>query len=194
MQMKSKLVLPAVMEDVTDADAGFSSPCFRKVPLAPESLLPLPSSGSSPVSSLAPPPLASVTAPVSTPSNSLFYTASFPQSASAAGAFSAQPSAPARPRNGAPRAGRPPKDAEDAMAASKKRRNNSCAAAFPPPFLFPSADDQKRNGGGGGYHGAPQGSGTPAGKKGAGGAGLWSSREDFLSKTEGSQTHSSQYR
>ncbi|TNM91289.1 hypothetical protein fugu_019669 [Takifugu bimaculatus] len=163
---------------------------WRKVPLAPESLLSLSSSGTSPITSQPPPSLASVTSPSSFPANSLFYTATFPQSASAAGVLSirdaAQPapsaSAPAKSRNGAHRASRPPKDAEDTIAGSKKRKNNS---AFSPSYLFPSPDNHKRNGSS--YHSTPQGSGGAARKKGLGGGGLWS-RESVMSKGECSQS------
>ncbi|XP_029681608.1 ataxin-7-like protein 1 isoform X2 [Takifugu rubripes] len=163
---------------------------WRKVPLAPESFLSLSCSGTSPITSQPPPSLASVTSPSSFPANSLFYTATFPQSASAAGVLSirdaAQPapsaSAPAKSRNGAHRASRPPKDAEDTIAGSKKRKNNS---AFSPSYLFPSPDNHKRNGSS--YHSTPQGSGGAARKKGLGGGGLWS-RESVMSKGEGSQS------
>lgn len=185
--------------------SSFSSPCFRKVPLAPESLLSLSSSSSStsPITSQPPPSLASVTTPSSSPANSLFYNATFPQSASAAGVLSirdaAHPapsvSASGKSRNGAHRASRPPKDAEDTMAGSKKRKNNSCSSAFSPSYLFPSPDNHKRNGSS--YHPTPQGLGgvvVPARKKGLGGGGLWSSRESLVSRGEGSQSHNSQYR
>lgn len=184
----------------------FSSPCFRKVPLASENLLSLASSGTAPITSQPPPSLASVATPVSSPSNSLFYTATFPQSASAAGVFSirdaAQPapavSALGKPRTGAHRASRPPKDAEDTIAGSKKRKNNSCSSAFSPSYLFPSTDNHKSNSSS--YHPKPQGSGgaaagmEPGRKRGPGGGGLWSSREGLMSKAEGAQSHNPQSR
>lgn len=178
------------------------------MPLASENLLSLSSSssGTSPITSQPPPSLASVTTPVSSPSNSLFYTATFPQSASAAGVFSirdaAQPapsvSAMGKSRTGAHRASRPPKDVEDTIAGSKKRKNNSCSSAFSPSYLFPSTDNHKRNSSS--YHPTPQGSGAaatgmmPSRKRGLNGGGLWSNREGLMSKAEGSQSHNSQSR
>lgn len=179
--------------------SSFPSLCFRKVPLAPESLLSQSSSGTSPITSQPPPSLASITSPSSSPANSLFFTATFPQSAAAAGVLSIRaaaqpaPSAPGKSRNGAHRASRPPKDAEDTIAGSKKRKNNS---VVPPSYLFPSPDNHKKNGSS--FHPTPQGSGgaaavTPARKKELGGGGLWN-RESLMSKAEGSQSHNSQYR
>lgn len=184
----------------------FTSPCFRKVPLASENLLSFSSSGTSPVTSQPPPSLASVTTPVSSPSNSLFYTATFPQSASAAGVFSIRDAAQPAPsvsvlgksRTGAHRASRPPKDAADTIAGSKKRKNNSCSSAFSPSYLFPSTDNHKKNSSS--YHPTPQGSGgaaagtMPGRKRGLSGGGLWSSRESLMSKAEGSHSHNSQSR
>lgn len=180
-----------------------SSSYFRKVPLAAESLLS--SSGTSPVSSVTSPLLSS-------PSNSLSYTATFSQSASMAGVFSirdaAQPigqvSTPGKARNGTHKASRPSKDIEDSVG-SKKRKNSpySSSTSFPPSSssssLFPTVDNHKRNGSS--YHPILQSSGgisatTPARKKGLGrgGSTLWSSRDDWLSRAEGSQSHSSQNR
>ncbi|XP_045928202.1 ataxin-7-like protein 1 isoform X1 [Micropterus dolomieu] len=172
---------------------------WRKVPLAAESLLS--SSGTSPVSSVTSPLLSS-------PSNSLSYTATFSQSASMAGVFSirdaAQPigqvSTPGKARNGTHKASRPSKDIEDSVG-SKKRKNSpySSSTSFPPSSssLFPTVDNHKRNGSS--YHPILQSSGgisatTPARKKGLGrgGSTLWSSRDDWLSRAEGSQSHSSQ--
>lgn len=176
--------------------------------MASENLLSLSSSGTSPITSQPPPSLASVTTPVSSPSNSLFYTATFPQSASAAGVFSIRdatqpaPSVPAlaKARTGAHRGSRAPKDMEDTIAASKKRKNNSCSPAFSPSYLSPSTDNHKRNSSS--YHPMPQGSGgaaaaagmVPGRKRGLGGGGLWTSREGSVSKAEGSQSRNPQSR
>ena len=188
-----------------------SSSCFRKVPLASESLLSLSSSGTSPVTSQQTPSPSSVTSPLlSSPSNSLSYIATFPQSASMAGVFSirdaAQPavapvSALGKARNGTHKASRSSKDMEDAGAGSKKRKNSSysSSSSFSSSSLFPTVDNHKRNGSS--YHPTLQGSGattaaSPARKKGLGrgGSGLWSSGEDWLSRTDGSQSHNSQNR
>ncbi|XP_036977533.1 ataxin-7-like protein 1 isoform X2 [Acanthopagrus latus] len=181
---------------------------WRKVPLAPDSLLSLSSSsGTSPVTSQQTLSPASVPSPLlSSPSNSLSYTAAFPQSASAAGVFSirdaAQPVAPVsalgKARNGTHKASRPSKDAEDSATGSKKRKNSSysSSSAFSSSSVFPTVDNHKRNGSS--YHPTLQGSGgvaaSPARKKGLGrgGSGLWSGADDWLSRAEGSHSHNSQ--
>ncbi|XP_039647939.1 ataxin-7-like protein 1 isoform X2 [Perca fluviatilis] len=183
---------------------------WRKVPLAAESLLSLSSSGTSPVTSQQTPPPTSVTSPpLSSPSNSLSYTATFPQSASIAGVFSirdapqhvAPVSALGKARNGTHKASRPSKDMVDSVVGSKRRKNSSYSSSFSPSSLFPTVDNQKRNGSS--YHPRLQGSGgaaataaTPARKKGLGhrGSRLWSSGEDWLSRADGSQSHNSQNR
>lgn len=180
------------------------------MPLAPDSLLSLSSSsGTSPVTSQQTLSPASVPSPLlSSPSNSLSYTAAFPQSASAAGVFSirdaAQPVAPVsalgKARNGTHKASRPSKDAEDSAAGSKKRKNSSysSSSAFSSSSVFPTVDNHKRNGSS--YHPTLQGSGgvaaSPARKKGLGrgGSGLWSGADDWLSRAEGSHSHNSQNR
>lgn len=177
------------------------------MPLASESLLSLSSTGTSPVTSQHAPSPASVTTPLlSSPSNSLLYTATFPQSTSTAGVLSirgaTQPVPPVSTlvkfRNGTHKASRPSKDMEDSVVGSKKRKNSSYSSSFSSSYLFPTVDNLKRNGSS--YHTTLQGSGgaaaTPARKKGFGhgGSGLWSSGEDWLSKAEGSQGHSSQNR
>ncbi|XP_029968865.1 ataxin-7-like protein 1 isoform X1 [Salarias fasciatus] len=170
---------------------------WRKVPLAAESLL---SSSSSSSSSSSPSGTSSITsqhAPLPTSaSNTLSYTATFPQSAATAVVFnirdSPQPHAPGRARNGAHRASRPSKDTEDPAVASKKRKNSFYSSS---PF-FPTVENHKRNGSS--FHPALQGSGgsaaSPARKKGLGrgDGGLWSGSDDWLSKPEGSQSHNSQ--
>lgn len=182
------------------------SPRFRKVPLASESLLSLSSVGTSPVTSQHAPSAASVTTPLlSSPSNSLLYTATFPQSTSTAGVFSirdpAQAALPVSPlgksRNGVHKASRPSKDLEDSISGSTKRKNSSHSSSFSSAFLFPTVDNHKRNGSS--YHTSLQGSGAAPGaaakkKGGFGHGGLWSSGEDLLSKAEGSQNHNSQNR
>lgn len=182
---------------------------FRKVPLAAESLLSLSSSGTSPVTSQQTPSPTSVTSPLlSSPSSSLSYTATFPQSASMAGVFSirdaTQSVAPVpalgKARNGTHKASRPPKDMEDSVAGSKKRKNStySSSSSFSSSAVFPTVDNHKRNGSS--YHPTLQGSGgtaaTPARKTGLGrgGSGVWSSGEDWLSRADGSQSHNSQNR
>lgn len=178
---------------------------FRKVPLASESLLSLSSTGTSPVTSQHTPSPASVTTPLlSSPSNSLFYTATFPQSTSTAGVFSirdaTQPVPPVsvlgKSRNGAHKASRLSKDMEDSVGGSKERKNSSYSSSFSSSYFLPTVDNHKRNGSS--YHTTLQGSGgaaaTSARKRGLGGSGLWSSGEDWLSKAEGSQSHNSQNR
>lgn len=187
-----------------------SSSCFRKVPLAAESLLSLSSSGTSPITSQQTPPPTSVTSPpLSSPSNSLSYTATFPQSASIAGVFSIrdapQPVAPVsalgKARNGTHKVSRPSKDMVDSVVGSKRRKNSSYSSSFSPSSLFPTVDNHKRNGSS--YHPRLQGSGgaaataaTPARKKGLGhrGSRLWSGGEDWLLRADGSQSHNSQNR
>lgn len=188
----------------TKKESKIFSPRFRKVPLASESLLS--SVGTSPVTSQHAPSAASVTTPLlSSPSNSLLYTATFPQSTSTAGVFSirdpAQAALPVSPlgksRNGVHKASRPSKDLEDSISGSTKRKNSSHSSSFSSPFLFPTVDNHKRNGSS--YHTTLQGSGAAPGaaakkKGGFGHGGLWSSGEDLLSKAEGSQNHNSQNR
>ncbi|KAM3587928.1 uncharacterized protein V6R79_017462 [Siganus canaliculatus] len=183
---------------------------WRKVPLASESVLSLSSSSTTPITShQTPPPTPVSSPPLSSPSNSLFYTATFPQSTSTGRVFSirdaAQPTAPvsspAKARNGTHKASRLSKDLEDSVAGSKTRKNPSCSfssfsSSSSSSSLYPSVDNLKRNGSS--YHPTLQSSGataaTIARKKGpgGGGSGLWSSGEDWLSKAGGSQSHSSQ--
>ncbi|XP_069565337.1 ataxin-7-like protein 1 isoform X1 [Brachyistius frenatus] len=179
---------------------------WRRVPLAAESLLSLsPSSASSITSQQAPSPT-SVTSPLlPSPSNSLSYTASFPRSASTVGAFnirdSPQPHAQVftwgKARNGTYKAGHPSKDTQDPVVGLKKRKNSSySSSSFSSSSLFPTVDNHKRNGSS--FHPTLQGSGgtagSPARKKGLcrGESGLWSGSEDWLSRGDGSQSHSSQ--
>lgn len=190
----------------TKKESKIFSPRFRKVPLASESLLSLSSVGTSPVTSQHAPSTASVTTPLlSSPSNSLLYTATFPQSTSTAGVFSirdpVQAALPVSPlgksRNGVHKASRPSKDLEDSISGSTKRKNSSHSSSFSSPFLFPTVDNHKRNGSS--YHPSLQGSGAAPGaaakkKGGLGHGGLWSSGEDLLSKAEGSLNHNSQNR
>lgn len=182
-----------------------SSSCFRKVPLAAESLS-LSSSGTSPVTSQRTPSPTSVTSPLlSSPSSCLSYT--FPQSASTAGVFSirdaAQPVAPVsalgKARNGTHKASRPSKDVEDSVVGSKRRKNSSLSSSssFSSSSLL-TVDNHKRNGSS--YHPTLQGAGgtamTAARKKGLGRgeSGVWGGREDWSSRSEGSQSHNSQNR
>ncbi|XP_074482334.1 ataxin-7-like protein 1 isoform X1 [Sebastes fasciatus] len=180
---------------------------WRKMPVAAESPLSFSSSGTSPVTSQQTPSPTSFTSPLlSSPSNSLSCTATFPQSASTAGVFSIrdapQPTAPVsalgKARNGTHKAGRPSKDTEDSVAGSKRRKNSSypSSSSFSPSALFPTVDNLRRNGSS--YHPTLQGSGgtaaNPARKKGLGrgASGLWSGGQDWLSRADGSQSHNSQ--
>ncbi|XP_041636693.1 ataxin-7-like protein 1 [Cheilinus undulatus] len=182
---------------------------WRKVPLAAESLLSLSSSsGTSPITSQqTPSPTTAISPLLSSPSNCLSYTATFPQSASTAGVFSIrdapQPVAPVsalgKARNGMHKASRPSKDTEDSLVGSKKRKNSSFSSSSSSSFSSSSlltVDNHKRNGSS--YHPTLQGTGGTAAhavrKKGLerGGSGIWSSGEDWLLKAEGSQSHNSQ--
>lgn len=178
---------------------------WRKVPLAAESLLSLSSSATSTITSqqALPPSPTSVTPPLlSSPSNPFSYTASFPHSVSLAGVFSIrdapQPLAPVsalgKARNGTLKSSCPSKEMEDSEVGSKKRKYSS--SSFSSPSLFQTVDNHKRNGSS--YHSTIQSSGgtaaTAARKKGLGRGGnrFWSRGEDWLSRVDGSQSHSSQ--
>ncbi|XP_068163223.1 ataxin-7-like protein 1 isoform X2 [Antennarius striatus] len=183
---------------------------WRKLPPASESLLSLSSSGIPPVASQQTPSPSSVASSLlSSPSNPVFNAAAFPQPTSSAAPFGVRDvsravspvslvPAPGKARNGAHRVGRSSKDVEDSDAGSKKRKNSSYSAFFSSSSLFPrTLDNYKRNGSS--YNLPAQGTGeaaaaSPARKKGLGrgGSGLWSGREDWTSKTEGSQSHNSQ--
>ncbi|KAF7658181.1 hypothetical protein LDENG_00016230 [Lucifuga dentata] len=177
---------------------------WRKVPLAAESLLSLSSSAPSTITSQGlPPSPTSATPPLlSSTANPFSHTSSFPQSASLPGMFSVrdapQPltlvSAPGKARNGTLKSGRPPKEMEDSEVGSKKRKYSS--SSFSSSSLFQTVDNHKRNGSS--YHSTIQSSGGAAAataqKKGLGRGGnrFWSRGEDWLSKVDGSQSHSSQ--
>ncbi|XP_007579283.1 ataxin-7-like protein 1 isoform X1 [Poecilia formosa] len=157
---------------------------WRKVPLAAESL---PSNSTSVAASVtahqAPP-----AAVLSSPSNSLTYTTSFPQSASAAGLFGVRDS-PGKARNGSHKAGCSPKDS-DAPAAAKKRKNSSHPPSSSSPSPFQTVDAHRRNGSS--FHQTFQGFGaaraSSAKNKGPrAGSGLLSSSDDWLSRAE--QSH-----
>lgn len=183
---------------------------WRKVPLAAESILSLSSSGTSPITSQeTPSPTLSTSPLLSSPSNLLSYSATFPQSASTAGVFSIrdppQPlipvSTPGKARNGTHKASCPSKDIQDSVVGSKKRKNSSyssssLSSSSLSSSLFPIVDNHKRNGSS--YHPALQDSGgtaAPSARKrglGCGGSGLWHSRDDWLSRSDGSQSHNSQ--
>ncbi|XP_026218448.1 ataxin-7-like protein 1 isoform X1 [Anabas testudineus] len=190
---KMRLVLQSMVEKHLNAQM------WRKVPLAAESLLSLSSSASSPVTSLqqTPSPTSTTSPLLSSPSNSYSYTATFPQSASTAGVFSIrdapQPLAPllGKARNGAHKVSRPSKDIQDYVVGSKKRKNSSSSPSS--SSLFSTVDNHKRNGSS--CHSTFQGSGgtapSPAKKKGLGGSGLWHSADDWLSRSDVSQSHSS---
>lgn len=179
--------------------------CFRKVPLAAESLASPPLPGASSVSSQQAPSPTALTSPVfSSPSSTLTYTAAFPQSASTAGVFNVRDSPQARPqpltskaRNGLHKAGRSSKDMEDLALGPKKRKNSShSSSSFSSSSLFQTVDHHKRNGSS--FHPTLQGVGAtavpPARKKGPGhgDSGLLSSSDNWLSRVDGSQSHNSQ--
>lgn len=181
-----------------------NSQMWRKVPLAAESLLSFPSSGTSSAASrqLHPSSPISGSSPLLTPpSNSFSYSATFPQSTSMARVFSirdgpqslVQISALGKAGNGAQRASRPSKE----MGDPKKRKNSSCYSfSSASSSLFPAVDNHKRNGNS--HHPTLQSSGgtvtTPSRKKGLGrgGSGLWSGGEDGLSRSHGSPSLNSQ--
>ncbi|XP_069376101.1 ataxin-7-like protein 1 isoform X2 [Paralichthys olivaceus] len=172
---------------------------WRKVPLAADSLLD--SSCPSSVTS-------QQTSCVTSPSNSPSYTATFPQSTTTAGGFSirdaaaqahAPISSPGKASNGTHKTSRPSKDTDtDSAAGCKKRKNSSyfSSSLSSPSSLILTVDNHKRNGSS--YHPTSQGSGgaaaSPARKKGLGrgGSGLWRSGDDWLSRSEGSQSLISQ--
>ncbi|XP_072233188.1 ataxin-7-like protein 1 isoform X1 [Leuresthes tenuis] len=182
-----------------------NSQMWRKVPLAAESLPSLSPSGTSATSQQTPSPTI-VTSPLLTsPSNSLSYTAMFPQSASTTGMFnvreSPQPSAQVfalgKARNSTHKASRPSKDTEDAVVGPKKRKNSShSTSSLSSSSSFPIVENHKRNGSS--FHPALQGAGvtpaSPARKKGPsrGDSGIFSSANDWLSRPDGSQSHNSQ--
>lgn len=181
----------------------FSSSCFRKVPLAAESLL-SPSGTSSIPSHQAPSPTSCL---LNSLPNSLSYTAMFPQSASTAGVFNIRDSpqphtqvfAQGKARNGTHKASRPSKDVEEPVAGTKKRKKTSySSSSFSSSSLFPTVDNYKRNDRS--FHSQLQSSGgtaaSPAKKKGLGhgDSELWGSSEGWLSKADGPQSHISQNR
>ncbi|XP_026182534.1 ataxin-7-like protein 1 [Mastacembelus armatus] len=205
---RMRLVLQSMVEKHLNAQM------WRKVPLAAESLLSLSSSGTSPVTSQQSPSPTSITSPLLTsPSNSLSYTATFPQSASTCGVFSIrdapQPLAPitttGKARNGTHKASRTSKDLQDSAVGSKKRKNSSSSltssttatttTTTTTSSLFLTVDNHKKNGNS--YHSTLQDSGgtvaSTARKKGLerGGSGLWRSGDDWLSRSDWSQSHNS---
>lgn len=181
----------------------FSSSCFRKVPLAAESLL-SPSGTSSIPSHQAPSPTSCL---LNSLPNSLSYTATFPQSASPAGVFNIRDSplphtqvfAQGKARNGTHKASRPSKDMEEPVVGTKKKKKASySSSSFSSSSLFPTVDNYKRNDRS--FHSQLQSSGgtaaSPAKKKGLGhgDSELWGSSEGWLSKADGPQSHISQNR
>lgn len=175
--------------------------CFRKVPLAAESI-PSPSSSSSHQA----PSSTALTSPVlSSPSSTLTYTATFPQSASAAGVFNVrdspqprpQPLASGKARNGLHKASRPSKDTEELAVGAKKRKNSShLLSSFSSSSSHPHVDNHKRNGSS--FHASLQGLGvtaSPSARKkgpGHGDSGLSGSSDGWLSRVDGSQSHNLQ--
>ncbi|KAM9327333.1 ataxin-7-like protein 1 isoform 1-T1 [Pholidichthys leucotaenia] len=192
---RMRLVLQNMVEKHLNAQM------WRQVPLAAESLL-FPTGTSSLTPQQAPSLQPSL---LSSPSSSLSYTATFPHSASTAGLFNIrdapQPNthvlAQGKPRNGTHKSSRSSKDREDPLVGSKKRKNSSCSSSsFSSSSLFPTVDNHKRNGSS--FHPLLQGSGgtatSSARKKGLsrGDSGTWSSSEDWISTSDGSQSHNSQ--
>ncbi|XP_041833574.1 ataxin-7-like protein 1 isoform X2 [Melanotaenia boesemani] len=176
---------------------------WRKVPLAAESLPSLSPSGTCVSSQPAPSPNSIASPLLTSPSNTLCYTATFPQSASTAGLFSVRDSPQAqvfklgKARNGTHKASRPSKDTEDPLVAPKKRKNSShTSSSLSSSSLFPTVENHKKNGSS--FHPTLQGSGaigaSPARKKGLGRGdnGLLSSADDWLSRADGSQSYNSQ--
>ncbi|XP_028256668.1 ataxin-7-like protein 1 isoform X1 [Parambassis ranga] len=188
---RMRLVLQSMVEKHLNAQM------WRKVPLAAESLLSLSPSGNSSITAQQAPSPVSITSPLLTSaSNSLSYT-----TASAAGVFnirdSSQVFTQGKSRSGTHKASRPSKDMEDPTVGSKKRKNSSfSSSSFSSSSLFPTVDNHKRNGSS--FHPTLQSSGgtasSPARKKGLGqgDSEVWSSSEDWLSRTDGSQSHNSQ--
>ncbi|XP_023206137.1 ataxin-7-like protein 1 isoform X1 [Xiphophorus maculatus] len=161
---------------------------WRKVPLAAEGL---PSNSTSVAASVtahqAPPSTI-----LSSPSNSLTYTATLPQSPSAAGLCGVRDS-PGKARNGSHKAGRSPKDLDVPAAGSKKRKNSSHPSSSFSPSPLQTVDVHRRNGSS--FHQTFQGFGvaraSPAKNKGPrAGSGVLSSSDDWLSRAE--RSHNTQ--
>lgn len=175
---------------------------WRKVPLAAESLPSLSTSVTSSATKQQTLPPSSVASPVlPSPSNSLTYTATFPQSASTAGVFNVRDSpqphglalAQRKARGSSHKASRSSKDSDVPTAAQKKRKNSSHSSFS--PSSFQTVDVHKRNGSS--FHPTLQGFGvtkaSQAKNKGPrGGSGLLSSSNDWLSRADGSQSHNTQ--
>ncbi|KAL6116859.1 atxn7l1 [Pungitius sinensis] len=171
---------------------------WRKVPLAPESLVSLSSSGTSPDASPQTP--SPVTAShLRPPSNSFSRPAAFPPGASVAGALGirdaprlvAPVSSLVKARNGTHRANRPSKESEDCVAGSRRRKNSSHPSSSSSSFssLPLTVDNVRRNGAS--CHPTLHASGRAAGRKSGGGSGLWSGGEHWSSRPEGPQSHNS---
>ncbi|KAM8908938.1 ataxin-7-like protein 1 isoform 2-T2 [Spinachia spinachia] len=174
---------------------------WRKVPLAPESLVSLSSSGSSPEAS--PQTLTPATAShLRPPSNSLCRLAAFPLGASVAGTLIHDTarlvtpvSALVKARYGTQRANRPSKGSEDCVAASKGRNNSShhpsssSSSSSSPSSLPPTVDNVRRNGSS--YHPPLHASRRPAAKKRGGNSGLCNGGEHWLSRADRPQSHNS---
>ncbi|XP_038128218.1 ataxin-7-like protein 1 [Cyprinodon tularosa] len=183
----------------TMVEKHLNAQMWRKVPLAAESLPSLSTSSTSLVTAQQAPSSTPIASPVpSSPSNTLTYTATFPQSASAAGVFnvrdSAQSHSPAftqgKARNGSHKASRPSKDASVPSAGQKKRKNSSHSSSSFSSSSFQTVDVHKRNGSR--FHPTLPGYGiarsSPAKNKGPqGGNGRLSSSDNWLSRADGSQ-------
>ncbi|XP_053270647.1 ataxin-7-like protein 1 isoform X2 [Pleuronectes platessa] len=172
---------------------------WRKMPLAADGLL-----SSSCPSSVTSQHSSSITSPSDSPS----YTATFPQSTATAGVVSIQEAAaqdhapissPGKASNGTHRTSRPSKDTDTDSAAGCKRRKNSSyfsSSLSSPSSLILTVDNHKRNGSS--HHTTPQGSrgAAPSSARrrglGRGGSGLWRSGDDWLSKSDVSQSLNSQ--
>ncbi|KAM6895853.1 ataxin-7-like protein 1 isoform 1-T1 [Xenentodon cancila] len=175
---------------------------WRKVPLAAESQPSLYPSGTSSVTTQQTPSPASLTSPlVTSPSNSLSYTATFSQSASTVGMFnirdSPQPhnqvSTLGKARNNTHKTSRPSKETEDPAVGAKKKKNSS-HSSFLPSSSFQTVDNYKRNFSS--FHSTLQSSGVMAAstnkkkRHSRGDGGSLSSSDDWLSRADGPQSNS----
>ena len=176
------------------------------MPLAAESLPSLSPSGTSSATTQQTPSPTSLSSPLlPSPSNSLSYTATFPQSASTAGMLnirdSPQPQAQVfalgKARNSTHKTSRPSKDTEDPAVAAKRKKNSS-HSSFSSSSLFQTVDNYKRNCSS--FHSPLQSSGVTAAspnkkkRHGRGDGGILSSSDDWLSRPDGPHSYKSQNR
>ncbi|XP_077957974.1 ataxin-7-like protein 1 isoform X2 [Gasterosteus aculeatus] len=177
-----------------------SAQMWRKVPLAPESLVSLSSSGTSPdASPQTPSPSPATASHIRPPSNSLSRPAAFPPGTSTVGTLGvrdaarlvAPVSAPVKAHNGTRRDSWPSKDSEDCVSGSKRRKPPSHpSSSFSPSSLPPTVDNVRRNGAS--HQPTLHASGRAEDRKRGGATGLWSGGEDWLSRADRPQSHNSQ--